>query len=80
MPHDFSKMIRIVEIRVEDVECKRSTHETTDYRRRVLCVHFDNGFFWVPKDKEINELVAKKREAFKWNIQFPDPDKSEEQE
>jgi hypothetical protein len=79
MPHDFSKIIRVDEIRLENVECQRSTHSTTDYRRKVLCVHFDNGFFWVPKDKDIDELVAKKDEAFKWNMQFPDPDKSKEQ-
>jgi hypothetical protein len=78
MPHNFRKMIRIDEIRVEDVECKRSTHYTTDYRRKVLCVHFDHGYFWVPKDKEINELVAKKREVYEWNVQFPDPDKEQE--
>lgn len=73
-------MIRIVEIRVEEVECKRSTHETTDYRRKVLCVHFSDGSFWVPKDTEISELNAKKHEVYKWNLQFPDPDKSKEQE
>lgn len=76
MSHNFKKMIRVAEIRVEDVEYERSTHYTTDYRRKVLCVHFDDGSWWVPKDGELEELKAKKREVKNHNYQFPDPDKS----
>ncbi len=52
-----------------------SRHKTTDTRRKLLGVEFNNGTIWWPKDDELQHIQETKAIVHKHNLKFKDLDK-----
>jgi len=47
---------------------------TTDTRRQIVAIEFNNGSIWYPRYKDWKFIESKMKEAYNHNKQFPNID------